>query len=478
MNPSPTEATGLGALADLAPELAQTFASIASDIALVIGSDGVIQNVAFGDAPMSGRADAWVGKSFLDAVTSDTRGKVQQLLDEVDHRGVSRRREVNLPGIDGLDIPVAFAAIRLGAQGPVLAVGRDLRAIAAIQQRFIDVQQELEREYWLQRQTESRYRLLFQVATDAVMVVDAATLTIAEANRAAGDLFDRAPDQLVGESASVGIDAGSQPAVNELLNLARASGRPAEMRARLACRPGKTISLSATPFRAAVQGKDSLLLLVRARSAESRTVDSGPLADFVEHTPDAVVISDSAGHVQMANPAFLNLCGAATHEQQLRGRLLSEVLGDPSRRLAALLADVRRLGIASQVRVPVGSFSAPIELEISAALLDEGDQVSIGFTFRRHASPAEGFLRPAADLAGSIEALYAQLGRVTLPELMQEVNHLAERHMVRSAMLRAKGHLGVAAEWLGLTPESLELRLQRHGLVFPIPGESSQSLLN
>ena len=34
------------------------------------------------------------------------------------------------------DIPVAYTALRLGKGGPVLAVGRDLRAIAAIQQRF------------------------------------------------------------------------------------------------------------------------------------------------------------------------------------------------------------------------------------------------------------------------------------------------------------------------------------------------------
>ena len=67
-------------------------------------------------------------------------------------------------------MPVAYTAIRLGEHGPVLAVGRDMRAIAAIQERFIETQQDMERGYWNARQAESRYRLLFQVATDAVMV--------------------------------------------------------------------------------------------------------------------------------------------------------------------------------------------------------------------------------------------------------------------------------------------------------------------
>ena len=140
MSPSPPDMVDLGALAGLAPALASTFASIASDIALVIDPDGVVRSVALGDAPITRQASQWVGRPFIDTVTQDTRGKIAQLLKEVGATGVSRRREVNLPGAEGLDIPVAFAAIRLGANGPVLAVGRDLRAIAAIQQRFVEAQ--------------------------------------------------------------------------------------------------------------------------------------------------------------------------------------------------------------------------------------------------------------------------------------------------------------------------------------------------
>ena len=68
-------------------------------------------------------------------------------------------------------------------------------------------------------------------------------------------------------------------------------------------------------------------------------------------------------------------------------------------------------------------------------------------------------------LAVAIETLAAQLGRVSLPELVQEATHLAEHHLIRSALERANGHLPTAADWLGITPESLSLRLARHGLV-------------
>ncbi len=476
MSPSPPEMADLGALAGLAPELANTFATIASDIALVIDAAGVIRNVAVGDAAIGRRADQWVGCHFADTVTQDTRVKIEQLLQEVQRTGVSRRREVSVPGLGGGSIPVAFAAIRLGGDGPVLAVGRDQRAIAAIQQRFLDAQQELERDYWRQRQTEARYRLLFQVATDAVLVVDAATLTIIEANRAAAELFGCAPAQMAGQHAAVGIDAASRPAVEELLSAARASGKPAEIRARLGAPTGQPavalVDVSATPFRATSDGSSQLLLLVRVRSTERRGTDaSRRLADFVEHTPDAVVITDSQGRLQVANPAFLAMCPSGASDSNVKGRTLADLLGDPGHRLAALVAEVRRHGIATQVRVPIGARlgtwigDGADEVEVSAALLAEGDQECIGFTLRRHL-PRQGLpLQPVDGLAAAIENLATQLGRVSLPELMQEATHRAERYLIRSALERARGQAPTAADWLGITPESLSLRLMRHGLV-------------
>ena len=173
MSPGPGALADLSLLSGLAPELAAAFVSLASDIALVIDEGGVIRNVATGDAGPS--AGGWVGRPWVETVTGDTRRKVELLLQEVGSAGVARRREVNHPSPGAPDIPIAYTAIRLGASGPVLAVGRDLRAVAAIQQRFVDAQQEMEREYWRLRQAQTQRRLLEQVARDAVLVVDAQT---------------------------------------------------------------------------------------------------------------------------------------------------------------------------------------------------------------------------------------------------------------------------------------------------------------
>ena len=231
------------------------------------------------------------------------------------------------------------------------------------------------------------------------------------------------------------------------------------------------VDISATPFLAAAEGVSQLLLLVRLRTVEHLDGENARrLSEFVEQTPDAVAITDSSGRLQSVNPAFLALCAPGTTEHMLRGRGLAEALGDPDRRLAVLVAQVRRNGIAAQVRAPIGVArrgwpqGGTQEVEVSAALLAEGDQECIGFILRRQLPWADAPLQSVDDLVMAVEGLVAQLGRVSLPELMAEASHLAEQHLISAALARAHGHLGTAAGALGVTADSLSQRLRRHGL--------------
>jgi transcriptional regulator PpsR len=457
----PSGVDKLGALSTLAPELASAFASIASDIALVIGPDGVIRDVALGGAGPMPQSEGWVGQRWADTVTGDTRRKIEQLLEEARTAGVSRRREVNHPSGSGPEIPIAYAAIRLGEGGPVLAAGRDLRAIAAIQQRFIDTQQEMERDYWRMRQSESRYRLLFHVATDAVLVVDGESLEIIEANQAAERLFDLSLENLVGKPAAVGLDRTSRLSLGGLLALVKSTGQPAEIRARLASRVA-AIDISATPFR----GEGGMLLLLRARAMPPDAGDESAarLADFVKRMPDAVVIIDSGGRVISANPAFLALCGVADEIEAI-GRPLQEWLQHGSAGSPALLAQVKSVGVVSKLK---GSLRrgqhAGQTVEISAALLTDGDQECIGLTLRGPSGDMPA-ISARGDLGSAIARLVARSGDAPLPELLVAVTDLAERQLIQDALRRAADNLGAAAAALGVNPESLQLRMRHHGLL-------------
>ena len=459
VNRAAADMPDLGALSSWAPELAKTFVSLASDIALVIDGSGVIRNVAQGHtAPIAPGAAQWVGRAWIDTVSGDTRPKIENLLKEVAATGIARRREVNHPLTPGVSIPVAYTAIRLGVDGPVLAVGRDLRAIAAIQQRFIDNQQDMERGYWQARQAESRYRLLFQVANDAVMVVDAETLQIVEANQAAAQLFDITSEQLPGRPATFGFEHHSRGAINALLTAARGSGQTGEIRARLLGTVTAT-SVAATPFRA----DDTMRLLVRVRSvdgAASSTELNTTLARLVDDARDGVVVTDSSGRILVANPAFLALVNL-TSEAEVKGHMLMDWLGLSDRPLVTLVPQVRRDGIARRIESWVKPQHSPAaRVEISAALLTEGDQECIGFTIHRLSGEAPHQSDLADVLRAGIERIAQQFGASPLPDMLREATALAERHFMQAAMQRAGGNVGTAAGLLGVSRASF-VRRQR-----------------
>lgn len=461
MTQHPTQRMDLSALSDYAPELAATFVRVAGDIALVLDADGVIQAVELGGDALAPSMLEWTGRSWVDTATLETRRKIEQLLKEAVSTGVSRRREVNHPSSSGGDFPIAWAAIRLGEQGRVLAVGRDLRAITAIQQRFVEAQQRLERDYWKGRQAEARYRTLFHVATDAVFVLDAATLTVVEANRAAAQLLNAPLESLAGAPFTAHIDPSSRPAIDELLAQARSSGSPAEVRSRLAGR-SLMVNVSATPLRS----PETMLLMVRAHAVDSQEAapDHVRLANLVERLPDAVVIADSSGHVRMANPAFITLA-AARDEASLLGRSLADWVV-PDKGFGTVLSAARHGGI-------VPSFSATIStgtpVECTAVLLPDGDQECIGFTIRR----SEDAATAGNALAAMAEVLTVQMGTLDLPNLMREVAQHAERHFVRTALDRSGGHTSEAARLLGITEDTLQAGLQRLNIRPRAPSEDA-----
>jgi transcriptional regulator PpsR len=453
-------------LAALAPELAVTISSVTRDIALVIDNHGLIRFLAHGPGASIAGSASWEGRPWVDTVSGTSRRKIEQLLQEAREHGLSRRREVNVGVGDELDVPVAYSAIRLGTDGTVLAVGRELREAAQLQQRFVHAQNELERDYAAQRQVQARYRTLFEVATDAVFVVDAVTLAVLDANAAAVRLYDLAPDQLVGKRATVGLERGMRSAVEDMLSAAAATGCAREMQARVV---GKrvTVRVSATPFKA---GGRLLLLLRAAVMGEDDAAGAAALARctaMVEQTTDGVVVCNARGEVDFANPAFLRLAGCKL-AADMQGQPLAQWLATSSGTLAQLFEQVRRHGLVSKGRGSFVNTGAPVEL--SAMLLPaeavHEDAHAFGLVLRTldPDNPAHPAV-VAANLTSAIAHVGAQLGLAPLPTLMQEVARLAERHLLDSALQRSRGVRSAAARLLDLSDEDFALRLREHRLV-------------
>ncbi len=157
-----------------------------SDVTLVVDQTGVLQDIALGHEdfyPLD--LESWIGRRLTDIVAVDSKSKVEALLRDATTDRAQRWREVNLTIPSGGSIPLAFTAIRIAEEGEAVLFGRDLATVARLQQRVVDIQRELEADYARLRNAESRYRLLFQMAREPLLIVEAARGRIVEANPAA-----------------------------------------------------------------------------------------------------------------------------------------------------------------------------------------------------------------------------------------------------------------------------------------------------
>lgn len=462
------------ALSDLAPDWAAKLITATSEVALVVDRDGVIRHVSFSGAepPIDG-ADEWVGKPWIDTVTPDSRGKIELLLKEAVSTGTTRRRQVNHPARAGADIPVAYNAVR-AENGAVVAVGRDLRTISMLQQRLVDTQQAMERDYWRLRHVETRYRLLFQLSTDAIIVVDADTMRIVDASGAAARLFDVPADKLVGKGFPLGVAPEHLRAVDDLLATARTTGHATDVRLKLSEDRGDVLA-SASCFR-----QDNLtLLLVRlsrhATPSATSTTHRQRLLELVDRTPEALVITDAEGDILTANRAFLDLAQLASEEQS-KGRSLGNWVGRPGADLGVFLSTVRKHGVvrvaASSIR---GDLGLATEIELSAVSLPSESGVAIGFVMRDVGRRVTTVPHGARDLTKAVEELTSLVGRVSLPTLVRDTTDLVERHFIEAALELTGDNRTTAAEVLGLSRQTLYVKLRRHGLSSPVDSDTAEA---
>ena len=446
-------------LSEWAPELAQTMVSLGGDIALVLDEQGIVRRVdQRASTPLASNANSWIGQRWTDTVTLESKPKLERLIAEATPDRATRKREVNHTSGNGTTVAVAYTAMRLGADGPILAVGRDLGISAALQQRFIGAQQEMERNYSRARQSEARYRLLFQVATDAVVVVDGATLCIVEANQSATDLFDLTSAQVVGQSADFAFERDSRHVVNTGLKAALDSGQSTETRGLLRGKV-RSASVTATPFKVL----DTYQLLVRIRSTEQLATSSdlgATLARLVDSATEGVAVTDVDGCVLVANPAFLKLVEAST-EASVRGRPLSDWISLPDQPFSALLYQVRQDGMTEFAQSQLLLGNALLKpIEVAATLLSEIDPPCIGFSVRLAPASTGGLAATVEPVQAAMKVLCDQVGSQALPELMRRAADMLQRNFIRMAMERAGADLNKAATILGINRQQLEMLCQ------------------
>jgi transcriptional regulator PpsR len=460
-----TPQTSLG---DLDAASAATLIASAADIAIIVDQSGVILDIAFHSPELSAElpnADSWIGRPMMDTVAPDSRAKTEALLRHAGTDAAPRWRHINHVNPQGASIPVLYSAAPLGDDGRVVTFGRDLRAVSALQQRLLNAQQSMDRDYTRLREVEMRYRLLFQTSAEAVLVVDAARNRITEANPASRHLFGVPPEQLVGKPLVDLFAEASAPLLQAHLVSVRAGAKAEDVAAHLAD-DATDVLVSASLFRQ----ENVALFLVRCSRTQARASPTpgdgvrARLLAVVDHSPDAFVLTNAEGQILSANASFIDMAQLAS-EDMARGESLDRWLGQSALDLSVLISNVRQRGtirfFATSVR---GEAGGTAQVEVSAVAVAEGATQNFGFAIRNVGPRLRTDQRIGRDLPRSVEQLTELIGRVALKDLVREATDVIERLCIEAALELTGDNRASAAEMLGLSRQSLYVKLRRYGL--------------
>jgi transcriptional regulator PpsR len=454
-------------LGGLDADVAARLIAASADVALIVDSKGFIRDMALeGDELSHDGAESWIGRRWIDTVTADSRSKVEELLSSAGRQAVPHWRQVNHPSPRGLDVPVRYATVETGRQGMIVAVGRNLSAMSALQQRIVESQREMEAEYTRLRQAETRYRALFHNTSEAVLIVDLSTLKVVEANPAALQVTQRDQRKLVGRNFVELFHAKSAAEVQALLAELRVSPRGSNRQLRLADQDTES-SISASLFRQEA-GACIIVRIGAYNDAADGNVDirsSASVEKIVEALPDAFVVTDRDGRIVATNAAFLELVQLAT-EDQAKGQPIDRWVGRTSVDMSVLMANLREHHTMRRFNsVARGEFGASEDVEISAVSALNSNPPSIGLVLRRieRRDNAVG-QGGTAVLSRSVEQMTELVGRVPLRDLVRETTDIMERMCIEAALQLTKDNRASAAEMLGLSRQGLYMKLRRYGI--------------
>lgn len=448
--------------------VAASLLAAAGDLAVVVDPAGVIRDITITNPELvaQGFGD-WVGQPWADTVSSESKPKITQMLAECGGAEPARWRQVNHPTSSG-DVPVRYLTMRLG-HGGAIAIGRDMRAAAAIQQRLLQTQQSLERDYIKLRQAEARYRLLFDLGTEPVLIIDAATRRIREINPAAAQLIGTNDGALADQPVGMIVGPGDREEMIAHLGAAGATDDLPPISVRLTS--GQDVAMSARMFR---QGRAALLLVRLTPAASSAPAEDhgGAIGDVIEHMPDAFVLVDASLDILFANAAFVELANVASVARVV-GAPLATWLGRPGIDLDLIVGQLRDHGavrnVATILRTAAGT---PEEIEVSGVVAPHGDSHCYGFTIRGVARRLRSVPTAERDLPRSVEQLTELVGRMSLKDIVRESTDLIERLCIEAALAYTSDNRASAAEILGISRQSLYSKLHRHGLGNLVSGDN------
>ncbi len=417
--------------------------------------DGVITDVSLANAVSGEGVHDWIGRPWADTVEDIGGDKIRRMVAEARANGVSHSGQITQRFPSGLELAIEYNTVLLGANVGLVAVGKNLRAVAGVQSGLIAAQHAREQDAWKLRAVETRHRLLFECSHEPLLQIGGTDLQIIDANPAAV----RAGALDAGRDFVATLAPADRASFRALLARVADDGRAPRIVLHIG--PTETPWLVRATLAASPPDAGFLLQLSHYASGITARPDAVSLENLIERLPDSFVLMDPDGIVLRANRAFFDLVQAVAPGSVI-GQPLTRWLQHPGADAGVLIANVQRHRIVRSFSTTLqGELGTSVEVEISAAGNRDVKPQQIGASLRdvsrRQAIQTEPLLGPLVKLAD-------QIGHVPLLQLVRDTGGLIERHYIEGALGRVNGNRTAAAELLGLSRQSLYAKLSRYGM--------------
>jgi transcriptional regulator PpsR len=438
---------------------------VASDIAILLDKKGIVVDVSVRKNELASMScQNWVGKAWLDLVTSESQVKVKDMFSKPSDATDLRWRHLNHPSTQGDVVPIQYVSLSFESEGKTLLLGRDLGAISILQRRLVETQQSMERDYLRLRHIEARYRILFDTSGDPVLVADATSQKVTEANVAAMGLLKDQSKRLIGRDFLDCFDSKNHDEVQSLLRMAHATGRIEVCRVKLNGAE-QLVTLTVTVFRQE-GGAQFLVRILQAEQAGIKPLDTDTAlyAEAMQRAPDGFVLTDKIGQIRSVNTEFMSMLGA-TAQSQLQGQSMDQWLVRGGVDWGVLNTNLRQQASVKSFATEINNMSGlTVAVEISAVAIGDKSQMYAFFVRdmtrrRQQETPSSG------GMAGSVAELSHLVGRMPMRDIVNETTEMIERMCIQSALELTHNNRASAAEMLGLSRQSLYVKLRRFGII-------------
>ena len=449
------------------PDLLTDILTTASDLAFVLSSAGQIESILVNGKPEDReRLSHWAGQSMIELLTSESIPKFNRAIKAVQRNGRYARR-VELNHTDGKDwqYPVRYSFHPAEPTGSVLMIGHDLRSVAETQDQLVQAQIAIEQVYEKRREYDVRFRILLANTREALVFLSIDG-EIRHANAAAASLLGTTVDSLHGNAFSNWFRSSRDFDLIENLQSAANSELETEV-TETPLRTSEAVIVSPRIFRVAGER----LLFCRLAPASGNQPQPDRLKEHLHslflRSTDAIVICTPKGIIKDVNESFLDLAGISG-PHNLRSRSLADFLGRGQIDLNVLIEHTVKLGRMQVYSTRLSSeFGPHCPVEISSVYLNDQDKPAIGLVFRDvgRVEAIRGVGQPASPIGVPNQNVVDLVGSSTLKEIVTDAIDAIERICIGAAVEMTGNNRAAAAQMLGLSRQSVYVKLRKYGLL-------------